>query len=434
MTALENKLLAACFFEPTVPTLVSVDTEIFADPNNKILAEAVQSLTNQNTGITQASLIAEIKRLGYHKNVWDSYVAGIYTQYTPEDYDHIVSVLQELKRKRIAKSAAEKLLREIEDNKTLEESMTSFNLIMSGKDVNADQPSMSDLSRDIYEKARSSRTRFEETGEYDVFSLKCGMDPVDEKINFKPGEMYVLAARPGMGKTSFILQMIQGFEKFGYGVMGSFEMRNRDMAARRISQKTGISASDLTQGTFEDPQKWDQFLNAVLDERDSKVIPYDGTKYIDDFCSRLRQYKMTHDIKWAFLDHLGKVLVKMHRAGMHEKYTSISNKLSDIAQELDIVMVALSQLGRDVDKRTPPRPRVSDIRGSGAIEEDAAGIILLYRPEYYEIFDDVNGNALNEGHTEILIPKNRFGTPNQVAIMDFQKEYSRFNEPLTASF
>lgn len=434
MTHIENKLLAACFMDPAVCLLVSADIEIFADQNNKIVAEGIASLVTKTTPVTKASLIAEIRVLGYQNNVWDSYIDGVYAQYTPEDWDHFVSLLKEEKRKRIAKSAANKLATALDKNETVEDALTAFNQIMAGKDVSKEQKGMDEIAQRIYEKARSSRDTFEETGKYEVFGLDTGLAPLDEKIQFKPGELYVLAARPGMGKTSMLLQIMEGFERYGYGVMGSFEMRNEDMSARRLSQKTGINSSDLAQGKFEDPAAWDRFLNAVLDEKDSKILPYEGTKFIDDWCSRLRQYKLTHDIKWAVLDHLGKVLVKTYRAGMHEKYTQISNKLADIAQELDIVLIALSQLGREVDKRTPPRPRTSDIRGSGAIEEDAAGIILMYRPEYYEIYDDQNGNALNEGHTELIISKNRFGKPNQVAIMDFEKEYSRFNEPLTTNF
>lgn len=434
MNDVENKLLAACFFEPEVPMMVSSDTEIFANANNKIVAEAIKSLVHQSTGITTVSVIAEIKILGYQNNVWDSYIEGIYSQYTPEDYDHLISVLQVERRKRLTIKAAENLIKNTEKEGP-DAAMTSFNKDISGEGVAKKRLTVGDISKKIYEKARASRENFEKTGEYITERIKSDMAPIDDKLGgYKKGEMYIVAARPGMGKTSFILQTMSGFEEYGYGVMGSLEMKNEDMIARKLAQKSGVNSNHIMQGTFEDPAGWERFLNAVLDDRDSKIIPYDGTKFIDDFCAKLRQYKITHDIQWAIIDHLGKVKVKMYRAGMHEKYTAISNKLADIAQELNIVLIGLSQLGREVDKRTPPKPRVSDIRGSGAIEEDAASIILIYRPEYYEIYDDDNGNRLNEGHTYFLIPKNRFGEPNQVAIMDFQKEYSRFIEPLTTSF
>jgi len=247
---------------------------------------------------------------------------------------------------------------------------------------------------------------------------------------FQPSDLIVLAGRPAMGKTAFALNIIRNVT-VKYNIPAAFfslEMGSHQLVTRLISAETEIKMQKLRTGRITEnefvmlAQKLDGLSHAPL--------------YIDDtpglnvltLRSRARRLKKEADIKLLIVDYLQ--LMEGPRAESRQiEITMISRALKILAKELDIPVIALSQLSRAVESRTDKKPQLSDLRESGAIEQDADIVMFVYRPEYYgfEYFPgDKQEPTLNK--MQILIEKHRNG-PTGDTILNFHKEYGRITNP-----
>ncbi len=246
---------------------------------------------------------------------------------------------------------------------------------------------------------------------------------------WQPSDMIIVAARPGMGKTSLTLALAQNAANMGKGVaIFSLEMSSIQLVKRLISLETEISGEKLKKGTLED-YEWQQ-LNASMEKMSETPIFIDDTPGINIFelRAKCRRLKMQHDIQMVIIDYLQLMTAGggSKQGNREQEISSISRALKGLAKELSVPVIALSQLSRAVETRGgTKRPQLSDLRESGAIEQDADMVTFIYRPEYYQILEDEEGNSL-KGVAEYIIAKHRNGALGTVKLK-FTPELAKFS-------
>jgi len=244
-------------------------------------------------------------------------------------------------------------------------------------------------------------------------------------------DLIIIAARPGMGKTAFVLSLARNAAvRFKKPVaFFSLEMSSVQLVNRLISSETEISSEKLRRGDL-NPVEWQQ-LNSKIAELTKAPIYIDDTPALNIFelrakCRRLRAEKNIEMIVIDYLQLMGSE--GNNRNGTREQEISqISRSLKSLSKELNIQILALSQLSRAVETRgASKRPQLSDLRESGAIEQDADMVMFIYRPEYYNILETENGDsAVNLA--QIIVAKNRNGALKDVNLK-FISHLTRFTD------
>jgi replicative DNA helicase len=242
-------------------------------------------------------------------------------------------------------------------------------------------------------------------------------------------DMIVIAARPAMGKTAFVLSMARNTavdHNMGVAVF-SLEMSSVQLVKRLIASEARLSAEKLRKGDLAEHEF--QQLHTRISKLASAPLYIDDTPGISvfDLRAKCRRLKMQHNIDMVIIDYLQLMTVGGSKGtgNREQEISTISRSIKEIAKELNIPIIALSQLSRSVEQRGgDKRPVLSDLRESGAIEQDADIVSFIYRPEYYGFDTDENG-ASNKGVGEIIIAKHRNGGLDSVRLR-FIGEFARF--------
>jgi len=258
----------------------------------------------------------------------------------------------------------------------------------------------------------------------DRTGLTAGFRDIDEMTTgFQPGNFIILAARPGMGKTSFALNMAVAAsrEETDPVAFFSLEMSNDELVQRLICAEAHISMHDMRRGNIK-PHHWEKISDAmgVLNELPIYLDDAGGLS-VSEIRSRCRRLKSSTGLSAVFVDYL-----QLLRPGVLSKGANRNEELSDIcrtlkttAKDLGVPIIALAQLNRGVEARTDKRPMLSDLRDSGSLEQEADMVAFLYREGYYH--NDVPEPDL----TEFIVAKHRNG-PTGTVKLRFQREYTLF--------
>jgi replicative DNA helicase len=281
---------------------------------------------------------------------------------------------------------------------------------------------------------RLAITRIEEISKKEGLSgVPSGFTELDRiTAGWQPSDLIILAARPGMGKTAFVLSMARNMavdHKTPVAVF-SLEMAAVQLITRLISSETGLNSEKLRKGTLDDAE-WQQLLTKVKALEEAPLF-IDDTPALSvfDLRAKCRRLKAQHNIGLIVIDYLQLMTVggsKSQGGNREQEISMISRSLKSIAKELDVPVVALSQLSRAVESRAgDKRPQLSDLRESGAIEQDADIVCFIYRPEYYDIETFRDGEPA-EGKAELIIAKHRNGSLADVRLR-FQGSMARFSD------
>lgn len=271
--------------------------------------------------------------------------------------------------------------------------------------------------------------------------VPTGIRGIDEKIGgWQNSDLIIIAARPGMGKTSFVLSIARNAAiDFGKSVaLFSLEMSASQLAHRLFSIESGIDSEKITKGRL-DEDEWNQLMDHVNVLNTNKLIIDDTPQLsIFDLRAKCRRLKHRYDINLIIVDYLqlmqGNSDEKGRNGNREQEISQISRSLKALAKDLNVPVIALSQLSRQVEQRGGDRrPMLSDLRESGSIEQDADQVMFIYRPEYYkmETFPDDNSPALNRA--AIIIEKNRHGGVGDVKVR-FEKRFTKFCDDIEADF
>ncbi len=262
-----------------------------------------------------------------------------------------------------------------------------------------------------------------------VSGVPTGFTDLDRLTSgWQKSDMIVLAARPGMGKTAFVLSMAKNSAvQFGQGVaVFSLEMSSVQLTKRLMAMETGISSEKLRKG-FKDQSDWDQLHSRVNALAEAPIF-IDDTPALSIFelRAKCRRLKMQHDIKLVIIDYLQLMTAGTKGGNREQEISTISRSIKEIAKEINVPIIALSQLSRSVETRGgDKRPMLSDLRESGAIEQDADMVVFIYRPEYYGLVEDENGMP-TDGIGEIIVAKHRNGSLDTVRLR-FIKQLTKFD-------
>ena len=300
---------------------------------------------------------------------------------------------------------------------------------ISQQNMKKDYTQINPVIHEAYEMLQKAAARSD-----GLSGLSSGFEKLDKMTSgWQNSDLVIIAARPAMGKTAFILSMAR---KMSVDLkipcaMFSLEMSNVQLVNRMIVNVCEIPGEKIKSGQLA-PYEWGQLDNKITQL-------YDAPFYVDDTPSlsvfelrtKARRLVREHGVKIIMIDYLQ----LMNASGMsfgsrQEEVSTISRSLKGLAKELCIPIIALSQLNRGVESREGidgKRPQLSDLRESGAIEQDADMVCFIHRPEYYKIFQDEKGRDLH-GMAEIIIAKHRNGAVGDV-LLKFRAEYARFQDP-----
>ncbi len=262
--------------------------------------------------------------------------------------------------------------------------------------------------------------------------IPSGFTAVDKETGgWQDSDLIIIAARPAMGKTAFLLSMARNIavqHKVPLALF-SLEMASVQLITRMIASETNISSDKLRKGTLTD-EEWNRLFHNVSElEQAPLYIDETPSLSVFDFRAKARRLVMQHGVKIIMIDYLQLMTANSKGGNREQEISMISRSLKAIAKELNVPVIALSQLSRSVENRPGKRPQLSDLRESGAIEQDADIVSFIFRPEYYKIDkwdndpEDAQTDTTNQA--ELIIAKHRNGATADVRL-SFLKSFAKF--------
>ncbi len=258
----------------------------------------------------------------------------------------------------------------------------------------------------------------------DVTGIPTGFIDLDRKLSgLQPSDLILIAARPSMGKTALALNIAQyvAFKKNMGVALFSLEMSKEQLVNRLLALETNVDAQSIRTGNLKDTD-WEKLVEGAGIIGASNLIIDDTPGItVSELRSKCRKYKLEHDVQLIIVDYLQLMSgsVGTRPENRQQEISEISRSLKALARELDVPVLALSQLSRAPESRNDKRPMLSDLRESGAIEQDADVVMFLYRDEYY------NPDTEYKNQAEVIIAKQRNGPVGTVNLA-WLAEYTKF--------
>ncbi len=256
-----------------------------------------------------------------------------------------------------------------------------------------------------------------------VTGIATGFTELDYKLTgLHPAELILVAARPAMGKTAFVLNIAQyaAFKDNHAIAMFSLEMSKEQLVTRLMASESMVDSQQIRTGDLRDSD-WEKLLEGAALIGNSRLIIDDTASSLAEIRSKCRKYKQTYDIEMVVIDYLQLMSGSNTRRNesRQQEISEISRALKVLARELNIPIIALSQLSRAVEARQDHRPMLSDLRESGAIEQDADVVMFLYRDEYY------NPDTEKKNIAEVIVAKQRNGATGSIELV-WLGQYTKF--------
>ena len=255
-----------------------------------------------------------------------------------------------------------------------------------------------------------------------VTGIPTGFIDLDYRTSgMQKSDLVLVAARPSMGKTAFVLNMAQymAFECNKTVAIFSLEMSSEQLVNRLLAMEARIDAQKLRNGSLED-KDWESLLESAGTVAKSNLIIDDRASSLAEIRSKCRKFKLEHNLGIIIIDYLQLMSAGEGNSDSRQQQISdISRSLKALARELNVPVVALSQLSRAVEQRPEHRPMLSDLRESGAIEQDADVVMFIYRDDYY------NKDTDKKGIAEIIIAKQRNGPIGTIELA-WLSDYTKF--------
>jgi replicative DNA helicase len=281
---------------------------------------------------------------------------------------------------------------------------------------------LSEVIREVKEKTELNRDK-----KGGITGLRTGFSNLDNLTSgLQPEELIILAARPSMGKSAYAMNLALNVAKrnadgqAGVAIF-SLEMSNEQLAARMLSAESNIENNKIKTGHLTS-REW-QFLEGGMQSLSRLKIMFDDSASVSvaDIRAKCRKLSQEGRLDFVVIDYLQLIKGDDRSGNRQEEVAKISRSLKQMARELKIPILALSQLSREVEKREDKRPLLADLRESGSIEQDADIVMFLYREDYYE-----RKQENKTGEVELSIAKNRQGMAGVVLKYRFDTEFSRF--------
>ena len=433
----EKAVLGAVFLDPEAIIDASdvLQPDDFYEHANRIVFQAMLNISDREEVIDPVTLQDELKKNNQVDDIGGiAYVTEL-SMATPTAA-HVTYYAKIVKRKAILRnliSTSQRIIQNaIEGSDDVTDILDDAESQIMG--VSQDNASGGFKSiHDVLNTAMEEINSIPDDGNM-VTGLPSGFSELDKMTTgFHDDELIILAARPGVGKTAFALNVAQfvGLKTDKTVAMFSLEMGAEQLVQRMLASEGLIDSQHLRTGQLTD-EEWRKLVVAAgsLDNTSIYIDDTPGIKMSDIRAKARRLAKEKGNLGLIVIDYL-QLIEGPRSESRQQEVSAISRQLKKLAKELHIPVIALSQLSRSVEQRQDKRPVLSDIRESGSIEQDADIVAFLYRDDYYrdERDEDDEGEVEAEednGEVEVIIEKNRSGTRGTVKLM-FSKPYNRFS-------
>ena len=434
---IERAVLGALMIDKDAYAIVCeiLRPESFYEPRNQMVYTAIRDLSMDEKPVDMLTVTDKLAKSGTLEQVGGpGYIAeltsGVASSANIEYHANIIAQ-KSLARQLISFSSAiqTKAFDETIDVEDLmqeaEGSLFELSQHNMKKDYTAIDPVIAQAVKGIQDAAKNTDG---------LTGVSTGYFKLDDITSgWQASDLVIIAGRPAMGKTSFALSMAKNIAADMRTPMAFFslEMSNVQLVNRLISNACEIQGSKILNGQLQrdEWERLDKNINQLL----GAPLYVDDTPGLSVFELRTKARRLVreHGIKLIMIDYLQLMNANgMRFSSRQEEVSTISRSLKGLAKELNIPILALSQLNRGVESREGlegKRPQLSDLRESGAIEQDADMVLFVHRPEYYHIYQDDNGRDLH-GMAQIIIAKHRKGATGDV-LLTFRGEFTRFENP-----
>lgn len=411
----------------TIPDAAEIITsEDFYQHQYGVIFDAIVSLYNSNQSadiitvqnrLRESNVPPEFYSIEFISNI----VASVPTSANIRSYAEIV-YQKSILRKTI-KASDDIISRCYKDSEAVEDIIDDaeksiFKISQQSRNA-GDFVSISDaVVRTFTSIQEASRTKGNVTG------IRTGFTDLDYiTAGLQRSDLILLAARPAMGKTALALSMVEYIAVKSHipTAVFSLEMSDIQLIKRMMSMDAGVDLHSINTGDLTGAE-WESLVESVQNIAESRLFLIDNMSglTINDICSKCRKLKLEHDLGLIVIDYLQLIESNRRAESRQQEIANISRALKSLARELNIPVIALSQLNRGVEGREDKRPKLADLRESGAIEQDADIVMFLYRDEVYHPDDNDN-----KGKAELIIGKHRNGSIGTVNLA-WLPQYTRF--------
>ena len=391
-----------------------------------VIFEAMVELYHEGTSIDLVTLMERLKEKGVPENVYSietmqELLSVVSTSANAKKYAEIVKDRANMRRViKLAETAANEcyslkdssanILSNIE-NQVLEMTQSANN----GDDITPIREVVDNVLRNIREASKQQGN---------ITGVPTGFIDLDDMLTGLHGsELILIAARPAMGKTAFVLNIAEHvILKTDVPVaIFNFEMNKEQLVQRMIAMESQVNSQNIRTGNLQDDQWLKLYESSNIIGETKLFIEDQSNVTIGDIRNKCRKLKQRHNIGLIIIDYLQLMSGNGRTDSRQQEVSEISRGLKVLAKELDIPIIALSQLSRAVESRTDHRPMLSDLRESGSIEQDADVVMFIYRDDKYR--DDLPEEDKNKA--EIIVAKQRNGATGTI-MLGWQGEYTKF--------
>lgn len=434
---IERVVLGALMIDKDAFSMISeiVRPETFYEPRNQKIYKAIQTLNMEEKPVDIMTVTEELKREGTLEDVGGpTYIVELSSHVASsahiEYHAHILA--QKFLARQLISFASKIEMKAFDETEDVDELMQEAEgdlFELSRKNMRQDYTQIDPVIRDALRILQIASQKSD-----GLTGIPSGFTKLDDITSgWQNSDLVIIAGRPAMGKTSFALSIAKNVAvDFKVPIaFFSLEMNNVQLVNRLISNTCEIAGNKLLNGQLS-PDEWER-LDKNLRKLTGAPIYIDDTPALSVFELRTKARRLVKEkgVKIIMIDYLQLMNASGSKFGSRqEEVSTISRSLKGLAKELDIPILALSQLNRTVENREGlegKRPQLSDLRESGAIEQDADMVLFVHRPEYYHIYQDEKGNDLH-GMAQIIIAKHRKGATGDV-LLNFRGEFTRFQNP-----
>ena len=423
---IEKRLLSAMLLKEgkVIPDVIDIlKAEDFYRPEHRVIYQAAIDIYSRGTPPNPLLIEEELRRTDKLKCISLQYLLMLVeAEYSTARATKYAETIREKSIRRQLNDAGQEIADDASDEtKSIEEVLDSAGKKILSATLRNAQKGFTELVPIL--QSSLERIFHIRNHKNELSGIPTGIHDLDKLTNgFQKSDMIILAARPSMGKTALALNMALGAAKRGKVVaIFSLEMSKAQLGNRLLSLESGISSQDLNTGHLT--------RDDLSDLVDASERLEDLKLYIDDTAglrilemrSKLRRLKHEHGLDLVVLDYL-QLMQGGQQENRQQEISEISRSLKAMARELEVPILALSQLSRNVEMRAEKKPQLSDLRESGSLEQDADIVMFLYRDEYYNRDD-----AESQNIAELIIAKNRNG-PTVNVNLQFNKEIMRFGD------
>ena len=447
---LEEAVLGAIMIEKDAYSLISeiLKPECFYKVAHQKIFEAIMTLAMHQEPVDMHTVTEQLRKIGTIDDIGGPYYITLLTAKVSSaahlEY-HARIIVQKFLARELIRISSEIQTKAFDDKIDVDDLMQEAEGMLfevSQRNLKKDVTQISPIIDEAIHRMQLAATKQGASG------VATGFHSLDKITSgWQRSDLIIIAARPAMGKTAFVLSMAKnmGVDHNTPVAIFSLEMSNVQLVNRLIMNVCELEGEKVKNGQL-DPEEWIKLDKDIKDLIDAPIYVDDTPSLsIFELRSKARRLVKEHKVQCLIIDYLQLMNASGMSFGSREQEVSIiSRSLKGLAKELDIPIIALSQLNRGVEGRSGlegKRPQLSDLRESGAIEQDADMVCFIHRPEYYHLTEDAQGNSLI-GIAEIIVAKHRNGATGDVQLK-FKNVFAKFmnkddidsnNDPFSNSY